>query len=104
MQKQEELKLAQWIYTTGDNSEFLYIIGGPNPLTLFVAKVDAISLQGKFIHTFKYLVYQIISSIKFCRKFPFPRACTLEDFLCIGMVTFIAFIRTAYLCFGVAIC
>jgi hypothetical protein len=44
--KQEDLKLSQWIYTTGNNSEYLYIIGGPNPTSLFVAKADAVSLEG----------------------------------------------------------
>ena len=42
----EDLKLSQWIYTAGDNSEYLYIIGGPNPTSLFVAKADAVSLEG----------------------------------------------------------
>eukprot|EP01036_Dinobryon_divergens_P028296 gene28296-37227_t len=41
----EDLKLSQWIYTAGDNSEYLYIIGGPNPTSLFVAKADAVSLE-----------------------------------------------------------
>ena len=40
-----ELPLSQWIYTGGNNSEYVYVIGGPPAKGSFVAKLDAKSLE-----------------------------------------------------------
>lgn len=40
-----ELPLSQWIYTGGDNAQFVYVIGGPPAKGSFVAKLDAKTLE-----------------------------------------------------------
>jgi len=42
--KQEKITAAQWLYTAGEHSEFLFVMGGP-PNDIFVAKLDSRTLE-----------------------------------------------------------
>lgn len=41
---EQALTAPQWIYTYGDNSDIIYVLGGP-ALSIYVAKLDAITLE-----------------------------------------------------------